>query len=139
MKIVINNCFGGFGLSEKAMRAYFAKQGRNVFKSGDGLSTTYFDAPVPKEFELPEGELFMRRGHPEYERYRSWYEEHVLSDRDIPRDDPDLVAVVEELGSDVASDAYGRLVVVDIPDGVQWQIEEYDGSEHVAEVHRTWS
>lgn len=81
----------------------------------------------------------MRRGHPEYERYRSWYEEHVLSDRDIPRDDPDLVAVVEELGSDVASDAYGRLVVVDIPDGVQWQIEEYDGSEHVAEVHRTWS
>ncbi len=139
MKIVINNCFGGFGLSEKAMRAYFAKKGRNVFKSGDGLSTTYFDAPVPKEFELPEGELFMRRGHPEYERYHSWYEEHVLSDRDIPRDDPDLVAVVEELGSDVASDAYGRLVVVDIPDGVQWQIEEYDGSEHVAEVHRTWS
>lgn len=139
MKIVINNCFGGFGLSEKAMRAYFAKKGRNVFKSGDGLSTTYFDAPVPKEFELPEGELFMRRGHPEYERYRSWYEEHVLSDRDIPRDDPDLVAVVEELGSDVASDAYGRLVVVDIPDGVQWQIEEYDGSEHVAEVHQTWS
>lgn len=139
MKIVINNCFGGFGLSEKAMRAYFAKKGRNVFKSGDGLSTTYFDAPVPKEFELPEGELFMRRGHPEYERYRSWYEEHVLSDRDIPRDDPDLVAVVEELGSDVASDAYGRLVVVDIPDGVQWQIEECVGSEHVAEVHRTWS
>lgn len=139
MKIVINNCFGGFGLSEKAMRAYFAKKGRNVFKSGDGLPTTYFDAPVPKEFELPEGELFMRRGHPEYERYHSWYEDHVLSDRDIPRDDPDLVAVVEELGSDVASDAYGRLVVVDIPDGVQWQIEEYDGSEHVAEVHRTWS
>lgn len=139
MKIVINNCFGGFGLSEKAMRAYFAKKGRNVFKSVDGLSTTYFDAPVPKEFELPEGELFMRRGHPEYERYHSWYEDHVLSDRDIPRDDPDLVAVVEELGSDVASDAYGRLVVVDIPDGVQWQIEEYDGSEHVAEVHRTWS
>lgn len=139
MKIVINSCFGGFGLSEKAMRAYFAKKGRNVFKSVDGLSTTYFDAPVPKEFELPEGELFMRRGHPEYERYHSWYEDHVLSDRDIPRDDPDLVAVVEELGSDVASDAYGRLVVVDIPDGVQWQIEEYDGNEYVAEVHRTWS
>jgi hypothetical protein len=30
------------------------------------------------------------------------------------------------------------LKVVEIPDGVKWQIEEYDGSEWVAEKHRTW-
>jgi hypothetical protein len=28
---------------------------------------------------------------------------------------------------------------VDIPDDVNWYIEEYDGNEHVAERHRTWS
>ena len=28
---------------------------------------------------------------------------------------------------------------VEIPDGVQWEIDEYDGGERVAECHRTWS
>ena len=39
-------------------------------------------------------------------------------------------------------DAWGccsRLKVVEIPDGIEWQIEEYDGKEWVAETHRTWS
>ena len=29
--------------------------------------------------------------------------------------------------------------IVEIPDGVKWHIHEYDGIEHVAEDHRTWS
>ena len=57
--------------------------------------------------------------------------------RDIPRDDPALVQVVEEMGAD-ADGRCAELKVVDIPDDVQWQIEEYDGREWVAEKHRTW-
>ena len=34
---------------------------------------------------------------------------------------------------------YAALKIVDIPDGVPWTIQEYDGSEWVAERHRTWS
>jgi hypothetical protein len=34
--------------------------------------------------------------------------------------------------------AYSQLKVVEIPDGVEWEIAEYDGSEHIAEKHRTW-
>ena len=45
--------------------------------------------------------------------------------------------IVERLGN-TASGNYANLVVVEIPDGVEWQIEEYDGNEWVAEVHRTW-
>jgi hypothetical protein len=30
------------------------------------------------------------------------------------------------------------LTIVDIPDDIEWQIEEYDGMEWVAEVHRIW-
>lgn len=57
--------------------------------------------------------------------------------RDIPRNDPALVQVVEEMGAD-ADGRCAELKVVDIPDDVEWQIEEYDGIEWVAEKHRTW-
>jgi len=30
------------------------------------------------------------------------------------------------------------LRIIEIPDGVEWQIEEYDGDEWIAEKHRTW-
>jgi hypothetical protein len=75
---------------------------------------------------------------------RSMYRDRKgLADADfsmyeIPRDDADLVAVVEQLGKKADGD-YARLKVVEIPADVKWQIEEYDGSEHIAEVHRTWS
>ena len=57
---------------------------------------------------------------------------------EIDRDDPLLVEIVEKLGDD-ANDKYSKLRVVEIPDDVQWQIEEYDGWEHIAEKHRTLS
>ena len=55
----------------------------------------------------------------------------------IERDDPHLVKVVETLGKK-ANGRFARLKVVDIPEDVDWQIEEYDGLEWVAEMHRTW-
>ena len=55
----------------------------------------------------------------------------------IARDDPVLVAIVRELGADANGD-YGDLKIVEVPYEVEWQIEEYDGAEWVAEKHRTW-
>lgn len=57
---------------------------------------------------------------------------------EIARDDPHLVEVVERLGS-AANTRYSNLKVVEIPDDVEWQIEEYDGCEWISEAHRTWS
>jgi len=48
-----------------------------------------------------------------------------------------LVEVVEKLGKA----AYGfaaNLKIVEIPEDVDWCIEENDGLEWVAEKHRTW-
>lgn len=58
-------------------------------------------------------------------------------DRDMSRDDPYLISVIKELG-DKANGSYAELKIVEIPADVDWTIEEYDGSEWVAEKHRTW-
>jgi len=92
-KIVINRCYGGFGLSVMAEVAY--KERANITDP-------------------------------------DWY------CRDIPRDDPILVHLVEELMDD-ANGLYADLAVVQIPDDVNWYIEEYDGKEWVAQQHQTWS
>jgi hypothetical protein len=48
-----------------------------------------------------------------------------------------LVEVVEKLG-DKANGRHASLRVVEIPDDIEWHIEDHDGMEHVAENHRTW-
>lgn len=53
------------------------------------------------------------------------------------RTDPLLVAAVEHLG-EKASGPRARLKVVEIPDDVEFVINDYDGKEHIAETHRTW-
>jgi hypothetical protein len=55
----------------------------------------------------------------------------------IPRDDQQLVQVVEELGA-VANGHCAELKIVEVPHDVQWEIERSGGVEHVSEVHRTW-
>ena len=59
-------------------------------------------------------------------------------DFEIPRDDLVLVWIVEHLGLKANGD-YAELKVVEIPEDVDWFISDYDGIEHVAERHRTWS
>jgi hypothetical protein len=73
----------------------------------------------------------------EYEHAHDWdYIAHSL-----PRDDKDLISVIEELGSEVASGCHSTLHIVEIPDDVDWDLEHYDdefGGEWVVEKHRSW-
>jgi hypothetical protein len=57
---------------------------------------------------------------------------------DLERNNPKLVATVEALG-ERANGRFADLKVVEIPDDVEYEIEEYDGVEWVAEAHRRWS
>jgi hypothetical protein len=88
-KLVINTCYGGFGLSNKAKEMYAELSGKKI------------------------------------------------NDWDIPRNDLHLIVVVMQL-REKANDEHSDLKIIEIPDGVEWIIEEYDGNEWVAEKHRTW-
>lgn len=78
MKIVINDCYGGYGLSEDFLEKY--------------------------------GKEFIER----------------------ERNDPELIAAIEEFGEDEASGYYSSLSIVQIPDDcTDYCIHEYDGAESV--------
>jgi len=57
---------------------------------------------------------------------------------DIERNDPALIQTIEELGEE-ANGACAKLKIVEIPDDVKWELDEYDGIEHVQEQCRKWS
>ncbi len=48
----------------------------------------------------------------------------------IPRNDKDLVQVVEELGS-AASDQNAEIIIVEIPDDANWSISDVVGYEYI--------
>lgn len=113
MKIVINACFGGFGVSRKGLHRLRELGSQHALDETD-IGEQWSDSSEVRD-----------------DHYDSF-----LSGT-IPRDDPLLAQVVEELGKD-ASGPLAQLEVVEIPDGVEYEIEDYDGIEHVAEKHRTW-
>jgi hypothetical protein len=136
MKVVINKCFGGFGLSDEAEDLYAKKAGFELFrykqtrykyKDGEDLFERGGGSPFSYTFKKDFGDCFYKFPNDEY-----WYS------REIERDDKILVSVVEELG-EKANGYCSELGIVEIPDGISYTIEEYDGNEHIAEVHKTWN
>jgi hypothetical protein len=156
MKVVINRCFGGFGLSQHAItrlaelqgrRAYFFEHGRDAngnlnlhrwvpATNETALFWTAFDIPNPNEL-LRDNSDWHDMTTQEKDAANALYESHHLDDSRDNRTDPFLIQVVEELGKD-ANGGCAELAIVEIPDGTDYTIEEYDGNEHIAETHRTW-
>ena len=99
---------------------------------------TVWTTPPDQRIESKEGKDFYKLSMEDRQAYNEAYSAQTIYCHDIPRDDPALVQLVEE-NSELASGRCAELKVVEIPDGVNFQIEEYDGNEWVAEVHRTWS
>lgn len=121
-KVVVNGCYGGFGISNAAIRRYAEIKGIELVWVP---RTQYGDKDWEYHYEHWE-----RVGvEDDDDRYFSYY--------DLDRTDPALVQVVEEMGTDADGDN-AQLRVVDIPDDVKWYIDDYDGIETIREHHRTW-
>jgi hypothetical protein len=101
-KIVINACYGGFTVSNAAMKRYAELMGFE------------YNAPV-KEY---------------YTSYVIDSNGVKIGDYEIDRTDPVLVQVVEELG-DEANGMCSKLKIVELEKGTLYRIEEYDGFEHI--------
>jgi hypothetical protein len=101
--IVINTCYGGFGLSLEAQKLYLEKKGI-----------------VPKFFE---GSASWEKHYYKKTPYDFYYSQ-------INRHDKHLAEVVLELGHKANGDC-AKLEVVEVEPGTLYKINEYDGRESI--------
>jgi hypothetical protein len=137
MKIVINTCFGGYNISHEAMLAYCDLKGIQVWPEQDDFYWNYWTVPLGMRVPHKPHEEFYAMPLAARKAYNDVYTAQIICRSDIERNDPVLVQVVEQLGKAAWGD-YSELKVVEVPDGVDWYIDEYDGKERVAETHRVW-
>lgn len=134
MKVILNKCFGGFSPSHEAYELYAKKKGLKLFtyeltpdldyKRADtknGIFVTYTtkdygDNPTRNDFDWKNDLLYLNGDN---------------------REDPVLIEVIEELG-ERASSYVSDLRVVDIPDGMDYVIDEYDGIETLHARVQEW-
>lgn len=112
MKIVINKCFGGFGLSKKAVE-FMAEMGSDQARA-----------------ELLESM--------EDNSNNCYYGYSEKFNHEYDRTDPILVEAVEVL-KDKANGSFAKLKVIEIPEGVNWEITDFNGIEVVTEKYKMWS
>ena len=109
-KVVINRCYGGFGLSHEAMMMYLDLKGIVAYPEKHMSFYMYWLEPATGKSS--DG----RRQN--------------INDTDIDRDDPILVQVVETLGKKSWGHC-AELVVEDLETGTLYRIDEYDGMERL--------
>lgn len=113
-RVVINRCYGGFGLSFAGKIAYLDRAG------------------VAYTLEPQADRDTQNRLGP-----RILVDDAEFSDRTLDRSDPALVSVVRDLEA-AAAGPFAELRIVKIPADVDWEIADHDGREWVAEAHRRW-
>lgn len=140
MKIIVNRCYGGFQVSAEAYKRYAQKIRINIF--------FYKEKNVKPSIQ---GYIYIKVDSSLIENNTFFYVQTVdLGDEvnELPnetslyldgdyRTDSKLIETVEELKGRASTQA-SKLEVIEIPDDVDWEIDDYDGMETVHEKHRSW-
>lgn len=141
MKVAINKCFGGFGLSPEATLKLYERGMTEIATPVDDYWPVEGRAEQERKYAsigysatLEEWRKYVsgdRKGRNFFLTVFSPDEKFVLNaDRRIKRDHPELIRVIEEMG-DAANGMCASLAIVEIPDGIDYEISEYDGNEQI--------
>lgn len=124
-KVVINTCYGGFGISSKAIIRYYEIK--------EPQTKLYF---YKEEYD-PDGELVqtpitdpnsLDKSFRWISIYRDVDRKERVGSFDFSREDPILIQVIEELGEE-SWGQYAKLSIVEVTG--PYRICEYDGTEWI--------
>jgi len=153
MKVILNKCYGGFGISPMAYKLYAEKKGielypyiednSNYISKGETIyrktdwSNERLDIGITAHYFTKDlGESIIENETNKSEFYEL-YKNYSLYINSKYRTDPILIEVVEELGGK-ADSRFADLQVVEIPDGMIYDIDDYDGIETLHAPVQTW-
>ena len=121
MKIALNKCYGGFGLSD-AVHEKLIELGVPHYK-------TWNDIPKKKT------EPYVVDSGKDDKLFGKYYSNFRDDDK---RNHPLLIQAIENIGINKASSSLAEIRIVEIPDGIDYEIDDYDGVETIHETHRSW-
>ena len=153
MKVVVNKCYGGFGLSVKALMKLIEMKSDIIEKTtvqhyycgSDDYKKRNAPCYNPNWKEKFEKDSKDKKSDVGNGFYTFGWGETLTDDKFIydidiyrlDRSNKDLITVIEDMGEEVNGN-HAELKVIEIPDGVEYEIDEYDGIESIHEVHRSW-
>jgi len=118
-KVIINVCYGGWGVSDEGVLEFAKRSGFKLWTMDSGYGDTNFYMKDPEGLtDEEQNDEFFWSG-------------------DIDRTDPILVAMVEE-DPGKWDGKFSELQVVELPVGLDYEIDDYDGIETIHETHRSW-
>jgi len=127
-RVVYNSCFGGFGFHEKAVRW--------VREHKDSLTDEYGKEDVEEIANSTlSGERYPDGSGPKAEHHT------YINGLNLTRDNRLLADIVsrETEYTGPVDGSHANLRVAEVPNGVDWRINEYDGNETVEEQTQTFS
>lgn len=137
MKIVVNKCYGGFGLSPFAINEYLKLKEKECFFYKKNYKTGMLNRVSVENASIYDIALTKDYGEQIKEDWKSFKDDYFSCDS-IGRTDLDLIKVIETIGEEKSSGDMAKLKLIEIPDGIGWSIFDYDGIETIHESHQSW-
>ncbi len=134
--MILNKCFGGFVVSGKCYDLYAKKKGIVLHK--------YLPEEDGDDFVKVTGErkeVFTRYTTKDYgDRVKvEKFDWRTCIQLDgAYRTDGALIECIEELGDEASVEGFSELRIVEVPDDLNYVVDEYDGLETLHEAVRTW-
>lgn len=131
MKVAINKCYGGFSVSHE-VAVKLKEKGHPIRLEGE----MYRDGSGPVQRFLS-NKMSYYLDNEDFISVPDCGNLYVVADGwHSHRAHPDLIEAIES-----SKDPNGHssdIRIVEIPDDIEWEIDEYDGVETIREKHRRW-
>lgn len=130
-KVILNKCYGGFGVSDKVYEEYAKAKGFELFRYVAKDIHKFVITDNKNSFLVHYSKIYLG------EQCEDIPTEAFLYLNSEYREDKTLIDIVERLGEE-ANGRYAKLVVVEIPDDLDYVIDEYDGIETLHQKIQKW-